>query len=124
MSQSGIAEAIGKSRAHTTLELNRMKEANLITERLAHVENARSKRKTYNLTPEAVSRERQITEHIHGLELELYESGNPEILNGQQAVDVLMEKISISRLSAFDMILGSSEKIDLDQARLQNSQQN
>ena len=121
MSQSGIAEAIGKSRAHTTLELNRMKDIDLITERLAHVKNARSKRKTYNLTAEALTRERQIAGHIDGMEIEINDSGIIDLMNGHQATETIIEKLSVSRLIAFDMLLGSNGKFILDDMKNQNN---
>lgn len=111
MSQAGISQAIGKSRAHTTLELNRMKEADLVTERLAHVKGTRSKRKTYTLTNQALVTERQITGHVEGLEIEMLGS-EAGIINGRQAVDFLISELPTSRALAFDIVLSSDGKID------------
>ena len=119
MSQAGISAAIGKSRAHTTLELSRMKEADLVTDRLAHVKGARSKRKTYYLTHLALAREREIAEHIEGLEIEIGGSGEFNLMNGQQAVEVLMNKLSMSRAIAFNMMLASEGIINLDDMKSQ-----
>lgn len=50
MTQAGIANAIGKSRAQTTLELKVLRDEELVSERVSHVKGAKSKRKVYNLT--------------------------------------------------------------------------
>jgi tetratricopeptide (TPR) repeat protein len=120
MSQAGIALAIGKSRAHTTLELNRMKHAGLVTERLAHVKGTKSKRKTYTLAHEALAIEREITTHIEGLEVKL--SGfKKRVLSGRQATEILMGELSISRAVAFDIISRSNGIIDLNEIKLQQT---
>ncbi len=117
MSQAGISLAIEKSRAHTTLELNRMKEDRFVTERLARVKGAKSKRKTYTLTNQASVTERRITGHIEGLEIQLLGSEDPGIVNGQQAAEVLMKELPASRAMAFDIILSSDGKINLEEHR-------
>lgn len=117
ISQAGISIAIGKSRAHTTLELNRMKEAGLVAERLAHVKGTRSKRKTYTLANQALVTERQIAVHVEGLKVELSGSGEPGAYSGRQAADVLMKELTVSRAMAFDLILSSGGRIDLEEHR-------
>ena len=119
MSQAGISKAIDKSRAHTTLELSRMKESNLVTERLAHVKNAKSKRKTYNLTAEALTKERQIAEHIESLEIEVNGSGGFNLMNGKQVTETLLRELPVSRAMAFDIVLRSSGIINMDDIRIQ-----
>ncbi len=117
MSQVGISTAIGKSRAHTTLELNRMKESNLIRERLAHVKGAKSKRKTYVLTAEALAKEKEITEHIWNLEIEIIGSEESKIMNGQQAVNILMKELTISKIMAFEIVFSSNDQINIHEIR-------
>src|SRR5256712_11136915 len=51
MTQDGIAAALLLSRAHVALELKRLKSTGKVQERMAHVANARSRRKVYELTP-------------------------------------------------------------------------
>jgi tetratricopeptide (TPR) repeat protein len=117
MSQAGISLAIGKSRAHTTLELNRMKDADLVTERLAHVSGTRSRRKTYTLTNQALSMERQISEHIMSLEIQLSGSGDPGKTDGQKAAEALVRELPVSRAMAFDIILSSDGQVQLEKHR-------
>jgi len=109
MSQAGISLAIGKSRAHTTLELNRMKESELVVERLAHVKGTKSRRKTYSLSNPAQSTERQIVAHLEDLEVDV---AGAERLNGKQAADLLTKESSIPRAMAFDIVLSSGGRID------------
>ena len=116
MAQAGISAAIGKSRAHTTLELNRMEDVHMVTERLAHVKNARSKRKTYNLTQDALAREVEIVDSIRILNIEILNSGT-EMMNGLQAAEMLMEELTISRAMAFGIVLNSDGIIDIDEER-------
>ena len=108
MCQAGISRAIGKSRAHTTLEINRMREAGLLTERLAHVKGAKSKRKTYSLTPHAMEAERNISRHIR--QMEAVVDGQKQ--SGEQAVEHLMEMLQKSRPMAYDILLSSKGLID------------
>jgi len=117
MSQAGISMAIGKSRAHTTIELNRMKSDSLVTERLAHVKGARSKRKTYTLTNRASTMERQISAHIEGIEIDLIGSEDLGKINGKQAVEVLITELPASRAMALDLILSSDGTVDLDEMK-------
>lgn len=116
MAQAGISAAIGKSRAHTALELNRMKDALLVVERLAHVKGAKSKRKTYNLTAKAMAMEREIADNMRLLEIEIRSSGS-EVMNGQQAVETLMKELPISRTMAFDIVFSSNGQIDIDEIK-------
>ncbi len=117
MSQVGISTAIGKSRAHTTLELNRMKGLDLITERLAHVKGAKSKRKTYVLSAEALAKEKEILENIWNLEIEIRDSDESKIMNGQQAVNILMKELIISKIMAFGIVISSNGQINIDEIK-------
>lgn len=117
MSQTGISIAIGKSRAHTTLELSRMKEDALVSERLAHVSGTKSKRKTYTLTAQALVTERRIAGHVESLELELLGVVEPRTMNGLQATEFIMRELPASRAIAFDIILSSGGKIDLEEKK-------
>ncbi len=114
MSQVGISTAIAKSRAHTTLELNRMKGLDLITERLAHVKGAKSKRKTYVLATEALAKEKVILDKIWNLEIEVRDSDESKIMNGQQAAELLIKDMSIFRAMAFEIVLDSDGTIDIE----------
>ena len=51
MAQSGIAESLGISRAHTAIELRRAMDAGRVEVRIAHVTGAPTRRKVYRLTP-------------------------------------------------------------------------
>ena len=47
--QEGIAEGVGISRAHATLELSILKEEGVVDEKLAHVQGSCRRRKVYYL---------------------------------------------------------------------------
>ncbi|MCK5024017.1 MAG: hypothetical protein KAR56_00190 [Thermoplasmata archaeon] len=110
MAQAGISTAIGKSRAHTTLELNRMKDAHMVTERLAHVKGARSKRKTYNLTREALVRNSEITTFLDSQIVEIEGQGT---FNGSEAMKSLL-KIGYTRPLAMEKVLASNGVLKID----------
>jgi len=117
MCQSGISAAVGKSRAHITLELGRMMDAGLLNQRMAHVKGARSKRKTYSLTATGMDAGRQITEHLKGLEIAVRSSGQMKNLDGCHAADVIVDELAVSRVVAFQMVLACDGIVDLDKAR-------
>ena len=64
VTQDGIAQSCGISRAHAAIELKKLKESNLLVERLSHVKRARSRRKVYFLTQEGKTRSTKIVEHV------------------------------------------------------------
>lgn len=64
ITQDGIAQSSGISRAHAAIELKKLRETNLITEKLSHVKRAKSRRKVYFLTGEGKSRASKIVEHV------------------------------------------------------------
>ena len=51
MSQAGIADSLGISRAHAAIELKRQMDAGRVVTRVAHVMGAPTRRKVYTLTP-------------------------------------------------------------------------
>ena len=56
VTQDGIAQSCGISRAHAAIELKKLRETNQIIEKLSHVKRAKSRRKVYSLTPEGKPR--------------------------------------------------------------------
>ncbi|MEM4264164.1 MAG: NB-ARC domain-containing protein [Thermoplasmata archaeon] len=64
VTQDGIAQSCGISRAHAAIELKKLKESNQLIERLSHVKRARSRRKVYFLTQEGKTRAAKIVEHV------------------------------------------------------------
>jgi len=54
LTQDGIASVLGISRAHTSLELKKLRESGKVTEWLAHIRASGTKRKAYCLLPEGV----------------------------------------------------------------------
>src|SRR3989442_2827146 len=71
MTQDGIAVALLLSRAHVALELKRLKSTGKVQERMAHVANARSRRKVYALTPAGQEISRRMREPARAPTIEL-----------------------------------------------------
>lgn len=105
MCQAGISNAIGKSRAHVTLELGRMMEAGLLHERMAHVKGARSKRKTYSLTATGIAKGAEISAHLDAVSIALSDDGRVLDVTGSAAAEALRAAEGISRAMAVDRVL-------------------
>jgi tetratricopeptide (TPR) repeat protein len=50
VTQDGISQACGISRAHAAIELKKLRESNIVEERLSHVRRGKARRKVYFLT--------------------------------------------------------------------------
>jgi tetratricopeptide (TPR) repeat protein len=113
MCQSGISMAIEKSRAHVTLELNRMKDDSLVLERVAHVKGAKSKRKTYSLTTDGAARSNEIHSFLASLHIEIIGPDGSKILNGIKAAEYLTANYNERHVIAVDRILASGGVLKL-----------
>ena len=51
LTQDGVAGAVGVSRAHASIVLNQLKEEGNVEERITHIRNGKTKRKSYFITP-------------------------------------------------------------------------
>jgi tetratricopeptide (TPR) repeat protein len=70
VTQDGIAQSCGISRAHAAIELKKLRESNQIVEKLSHVKRAKSRRKVYFLAPEGKSKAGKIAEHVRNEKVE------------------------------------------------------
>ncbi len=113
MCQSGISVAVGKSRAHITLELGRMKDAILVYDKNARIKGARSKRKAYLLTPDGLARNSEIIEHINSLKMNIAGDGASKAMSGIDAVDLLRMKFGMSRVDAVSRVIASGGSLDV-----------
>ncbi|TLZ52390.1 MAG: hypothetical protein E6K18_03015 [Methanobacteriota archaeon] len=90
MAQSGIAESLGITRAHTAIELKRAIESGRVVVRVAHVAGEPSRRKVYHLTPKGEWIARTVRDRALRRTLELVSpSGRPEVVPGVRAFEVL-----------------------------------
>ena len=64
VTQDGIAQSCGISRAHAAIELKKLREGEQIIEKLSHVRRAKSRRKVYFLTPDGKDKASKIVEHV------------------------------------------------------------
>ena len=109
MTQDGIANALSLSRAHVALELKRLKSTGKVQERMAHVANARSRRKVYELTPAGQEISRRMREHARARTIELSAPGGRRTVLGAEAIDALRhaglrEAEAVQRILASDVI--------------------
>lgn len=109
MTQDGIAAVLALSRAHVALELKRLKTSGKVQERMAHVTNARSRRKVYELTPAGQEIARRMREHARGRTVQLAEPEGLRSLQGAEAIDVLRraglrESEAVQRILASDVV--------------------
>jgi len=89
MTQDGIAAALGISRAHTALELKRLRSSGKVEERMAHVEGARTRRKVYVLLPAGQEIARRMREHARTKRVSLRTPDGTRDVPGVDAIDAL-----------------------------------
>jgi len=109
MTQDGIANALLLSRAHVALELKRLKSTGKVQERMAHVANARSRRKVYELTPAGQEISRRMREHARARTIELSAPEGRRTVLGAEAIDALRhaglrEAEAVQRILASDVV--------------------
>ncbi|HLQ42490.1 MAG TPA: hypothetical protein VK189_06510, partial [Thermoplasmata archaeon] len=109
MTQDGIAGALLLSRAHVALELKRLKSTGKVQERMAHVANARSRRKVYELTPAGQEISRRMREHARARTLELSSADGRRTVLGAEAIEALRhaglrEAEAVQRVLASDVV--------------------
>jgi len=89
MTQDGIGAALGISRAHVALELKRLKGAGKVEERMAHVANARTRRKVYALTPAGQDIARRMREYARTRSVVLITADGTRETTGEEALQIL-----------------------------------
>jgi len=109
MTQDGIANALLLSRAHVALELKRLKSTGKVQERMAHVANARSRRKVYELTPAGQEISRRMREHARARTIELSAPEGRRTVLGAEAIEALRhaglrEAEAVQRILASDVV--------------------
>ncbi|HDP97471.1 MAG TPA: hypothetical protein ENN25_07275 [Euryarchaeota archaeon] len=65
VTQDGIAQSCGISRAHAAIELKKLREGDLLLEKLSHVKRAKSRRKVYFLTQTGKAKASKIVEFVN-----------------------------------------------------------
>ncbi len=109
MTQDGIAAALSLSRAHVALELKRLKSTGKVDERMAHVTNARSRRKVYELTPAGQEISRRMRDHARTRTLELSGPDGRRTVLGAEAIEALRraglrESEAVQRVLAAEVV--------------------
>ena len=109
MTQDGIATSLALSRAHVALELKRLKTTGRVQERMAHVANARSRRKVYELTLGGQEVARRMREHARARPVRLAGPDGLRDVSGAEAVEALRraglrESEAVQRILAADVI--------------------
>ena len=64
ITQDGISQACSISRAHAAIELKKLKGANIVDERLAHVRRGKSRRKVYFLTTLGKTKASEVAQYV------------------------------------------------------------
>ena len=91
MTQDGIGNALGISRAHVALELKRLRAAGKVEERMAHVAAARTRRKVYNLTPAGQELARRMREHARLRSVTVVTAEGAVAMTGEAALAALRQ---------------------------------
>src|SRR2546428_3751808 len=114
MTQDGIAVALLLSRAHVALELKRLKSTGKVQERMAHVANARSRRKVYELTPAGQEISRRMREHARARTIELSAPDGRRTVLGAEAIEALRHA-GLREAEAVQRVL-ASEVVEMPRA--------
>jgi tetratricopeptide (TPR) repeat protein/DNA-binding MarR family transcriptional regulator len=109
MTQDGIAASLALSRAHVALELKRLKEAGRVVQRMAHVVNARTRRKVYDLTPAGQEIARRMREHAKARTVRWSGPDGVRDATGEEAIAALRraglrESEAVQRVLAADVV--------------------
>ncbi len=109
MTQDGIGAALGISRAHVALELKRLKAAGKVEERMAHVANARTRRKVYALMPAGQDIARRMREYARTRTVVLITPQGTREATGEEALETLRrggvrESLGIQRILAGNVV--------------------
>ena len=104
MTQDGIADALGISRAHVALELKRLRSAGRVEERMAHVANAKVRRKVYALTPSGQEIARRMREHARTRSVTLRSPEGPQTVSGEEAI-ARLRKSGVREAEAVQRVL-------------------
>lgn len=89
VTQDGISQACGISRAHAAIELKKLRESGVVEERLSHVRRGKARRKVYFLTQAGKPKARDVQQYVrqNGIEPMVDVSRvTPGVSSGQKAV--------------------------------------
>jgi tetratricopeptide (TPR) repeat protein/DNA-binding MarR family transcriptional regulator len=104
--QDGIAEALRISRAHTALELKRLRDSGRVEERMAHVAGARTRRKVYFLLPAGQEVARRMRDHAKSRRVVLVGPEGSREVSGAEAIESLRRE-GAREGAAVQRVLGS-----------------
>jgi len=115
MTQEGIAQALGISRAHAALELKRLRTLARVAERMAHVAGAKTRRKVYALTHNGAPHARALRDLAREKRILLVDAAERHDARGEDAIAALKGR-GVREPEAIQLVL-TSDVIDLGEVR-------
>jgi DNA-binding MarR family transcriptional regulator len=110
VTQKGISDQLGISRAHAAIELKRLKEMGEVDERVAHVTKAKTRRKVYFLNLRGENRAREMRDYAKERKVRIVDPGGEfEVVDGQMAIDVLKSELELDEAKAYEVVLTHNE---------------
>ncbi len=110
VTQRGISDKLGISRAHAAIELKRLKEMGEVDERVAHVTKAKTRRKVYFLNLRGENRAREMRDYAKEKKVRIVDpTGEFEIVDGQMAINVLKTDLNLDEARAYEVVLVNNE---------------
>lgn len=106
MTQDGMSQRLGISRAHAALELKRLKGRNQVEYRLAHVVKAKTRRKVYELTPAGERIANEVKDEARRKKVRLLDDNGGTECTGIEAIRLLCSR-GLTETEAFSRILMS-----------------
>jgi tetratricopeptide (TPR) repeat protein/DNA-binding MarR family transcriptional regulator len=96
LTQNGIADAIGVSRAHVTLELKELRKRGEVVEETKHVCSSKTKKKVYFVSPQGFQKINEIRSHVAGRSYRLkLPDGRTLELEGKKALERLKHDLGM-----------------------------
>ena len=115
VTQEGVAEGCGISRAHAALELGKLKEKGMLAERQAHVRGARTKKKVYFLNEAAYKEALAMREEALRRRARFVGEAGGKELDGAAALQRLTGALGFSEARAIGILMAGG---DIDVAKL------
>ncbi len=123
VTQKGISDRLGISRAHAAIELKRLKEMGEVDERVAHVTKAKTRRKVYFLNLRGENRAREMRDYAKDKKVKMVDpAGEFEVVDGQKAISVLKAELNLDEARAYEVVLTNNEIDPTDFAAKQEVQ--
>jgi tetratricopeptide (TPR) repeat protein len=122
VTQEGVAEGSGVTRAHAALELGKLVAKGRVVERLAHVRGARTKKKVYFLTSDAYKEAAAVRDKALATRVTIVSDGGRLEVDGRAALQRLTGALGFPEARSIGLLL-SKKEIDERELRVSHKRE-